>query len=403
MYPRGGDCNVAIATARMLESEGHQVRCYAMQYPENIKLPESDDYAPQVDFTSGIGGKLRAVKRMLGLGDIKASFRHVIKDFRPDVVHLHNIHSYLSPVIGEIAASMGVRVVWTMHDYKLICPSYSCRRPDGKNCEDCFSGKLRVLKHKCMKNSYGASAMAYLEASRWHRLRLERFCSAYICPSAFMADCLKKSGFSEDKLHIIPNFADESMFRHSHSSGNGEYFCYIGRLSEEKGVATLLKAAHTAGVSLVVTGDGPLRSRLEDIYGSDSRIKFTGRVDAEEITRILLGAKASVMPSEWYENNPLGVIESLCMGVPVIGADIAGISELIHTESTFGHVANGLLYPSGDAVALARLLNEFDSEKFDRAVIAAEARSSYNRKTHYSALMQVYAPKGAANIVTDNG
>lgn len=395
MYPRGGDCNVALATARMLRAEGHEVRLFAMQYPDNLDVPDASGYVSRVDFSAGLVSKLKAVRRMLGKGDIRASFRRVMEEFRPDVVHLHNIHSYLSPVIGEIAASAGVRTVWTLHDYKPVCPAYSCRRPDGSNCEECFGGNLHVVEHRCMKGSRAASLMAHLEARRWHRARLERFCPAFICPSAFMASCMERGGFGRERLHVLPNFVDSDKITSEVSPLPGDYFCYIGRLSAEKGVETLLKAARTAGVRLVVTGDGPLRRKLEETYGSDGNIRFTGRLDGPGVIRILNGARASVMPSECYENNPLGVIESLCAGVPVIGADIAGIPELIATDSAAGKRCGGVLFPSGDASALARILSEFDPSDYDRRTIAADARRRFAWKTHYRALMEIYLPGDA--------
>lgn len=389
MYPRGGDCNVALATADLLRRHGHEVRLYSMQYPDNLPLPDVSGYASEVSFSGGVGAKISAVKRSLGFdGAMKRGFRKLMREFRPDVVHLHNIHSYLSPVIGEIAAQEQARVVWTLHDYKLICPSYSCRLPDGKNCEECFSGKLRVVKHRCMKGSLAASLAAHLEAARWHRFRLESFCSAFICPSEFMASCMAKAGFAAEKLRVLPNFIGKEMEKTGRKPEG--YFCYIGRLSREKGVETLLKAAHTAGVELVVTGDGPLADTLRDRYAADPKIRFTGRLDASGVAEVLAGAKASVMPSECYENNPLGVIESLCAGVPVIGADIAGIPELIRVPSDTETCPDGLLYPSGDAAALARILAAFPSESFSAADIAADALARFSPERHYDDLMRIY-------------
>ena len=150
-YPRGGAELVAINTRRLLMEHGHDVRVFAMRHAENIPLPDDNGYAPPVDFFGGIAGKLRGASRMLGKGSVSRAARRVLEEFRPDVVHMHNVHSYLSPVVAEIAKSMGIRVVWTLHDYKLICPAYSCRRPDGSICEDCFaSGPGGVLSHRCM-------------------------------------------------------------------------------------------------------------------------------------------------------------------------------------------------------------------------------------------------------------
>lgn len=390
MYPRGGDCVVALNTASLLRAHGHEVRLYAMDYPDNLKLPDASGYASRVSFDGSLPEKLKAVRRLMGKGDVRESFRKVMREFRPDVVHLHNIHSYLSPIIGEIAASMGVRVVWTMHDYKLICPAYSCRRPDGSNCELCFGGNLHVAHLRCMKGSYPASLIASLEAKRWNRQRLERFCSAFICPSEFMAECMNKAGFRNDLLRVLNNFADPVKFEGRKPCIMPEpYFCYVGRLSEEKGVATLLRAARIAGVRLKVAGDGPLRESLQRAYEDVASIEFLGHLDASGVAEVLSRASASVIPSEWYENNPLGVIESLSLGTPVIGARIGGIPELIRDDSD--GLKRGETYPAGNAEALAELLLGFKSDVYDRRRIAAAARERFSPGKHYEALMKIYS------------
>lgn len=390
MYPRGGDCVVTLQTAELLRRNGHEVRLFAMDYPDNLPLEDASGYASRVSFEGSIGQKLKAVDRLMGKGDIRKSFAKVMDEFKPDVVHLHNIHSYLSPVIGEIAASKGARVVWTQHDFKLICPAYSCRRPDGSNCEECFSGKLQVTRHRCMKGSLAASFIASLESSKWNKSRVQKFTSAFICPSDFMASCLLKSGFDPQKLVTLSNFADPAKYSSRDVNSSPEpYFCYVGRLSEEKGVATLLKAARLAGCRLKIAGSGPMEEDLKNMYADVADIEFLGHIDADGVSALLTNASASVMPSECYENNPLGVIESLCAGTPVIGADIGGIPELIGSADG---VRRGIVFPSGDPQALAEILRSFDPADFDRDTIARTARESYSPQRHYEELMKIYSP-----------
>ena len=166
-YSRGGDCIYALNLERMLQQHGYEVAVFSMQYPENEDSRYGRYFAPQVDFAGGIGAKIAAVKRILGVGDVVARFKQLLSDFKPDVVHLNNIHSYLSPVVGEIAKKAGCRVVWTLHDYKLLCPSYACLR-NGESCELCFTDKSSVLRTRCMKGSLAASAVAYVEAWYWN-------------------------------------------------------------------------------------------------------------------------------------------------------------------------------------------------------------------------------------------
>lgn len=386
-YPRGGSEIVPIGTRRLLERHGHQVRVFAMEYPDNFDLPDCAGYASQVSFGGGIGNKLRALRRTLGHGDVVRAAKKVLDDFRPDVVHLHNVHSYLSPVIGELAHRRGIRVVWTLHDYKLICPASSFRRADGTICQECLTDKGAVVRHRCMKGSLAASIIGRLEARAWNPRRLAAFTDVFITPSAFMGDNLRKEGFPTSKITTICNFIDQEKLTALASMpvrerGEG-YYCYIGRLSAEKGVPTLLEAADNAGVRMKVAGDGPLRESLEERFAANEEIEFLGRLGAQEVVELLNGADAMAISSECFENNPLSVIESLCAGTPVIGAEIGGIPELIAST-------NGRLYPSGDVEALTALLRDFDTNIYDRSAIASRARSDFNEEAHYQRLLDAY-------------
>lgn len=385
-YPRGGDCIVAINTGQLLKQHGHQVSVFAMDYPENLPLPPDSAYAPRVDFAAGISGKLRGAMRIFGKGDIRRAAEDFLDSARPDVVHLHNVHSYLSPLIGELAHKRGIRVVWTLHDYKLLCPAYSCRRPDGSNCEDCIGGDMSgVVKYRCMKGSRAQSMLAKAEASFWNRSRLEEFTDCFIAPSEFMRAKMIQGGFDPQKVVTICNFIDPKKLEvfDSVNIRPSDYLCYVGRLSEEKGVRTLLKAAAKSGVKLKVAGGGPLLAELRKQYADHSNIEFLGHLDAAGVSELLSGATASAMPSECYENNPLGVIESLCAGTPVIGARIGGIPELIGPE-------DGIVYESGNVDELADAMRGISDMHFDRAGIAARASLVFAEQTHYAALMKAY-------------
>ena len=163
----------AISLEQMLREQGHKTAVFAMQYAENFLTPYSNYFAPEVSFSGGIGSKLRAASRIFGGAGVKAAFARLLKDFRPDVVHFNNIHSYLSPVIVKMAKDFGAKTVWTLHDYKLVCPSYSCLS-QGKVCEECIGGNVhRVVDKRCMKGSRVASQLAYWEARYWSREKLE--------------------------------------------------------------------------------------------------------------------------------------------------------------------------------------------------------------------------------------
>ncbi len=385
-YRRGGDCIYAMNLERLLLDQGHEVAVFAMQFPENEPSRWAEYWPAQVDFGGGLRGKIDAVRRTMGMGDVRDAFARLLADFRPDVVHLNNIHSYLSPVVASMARRAGVRVVWTLHDYKLLCPAYSCLR-DGSPCEICFDSKLNVLKTRCMKGSLAASGVALLEAWKWNRRRLQRDTDIFICPSSFMAQKMRQGGFDESGLRHLCNFVAPEMIETyattPATTAPADYYCYIGRLSSEKGVGTLLEAASRLPYRLKVTGDGPLAKELRDRYSGCRNIEFLGRVDASTVHDILSHARFSVMPSECYENNPLGVIESFCAGTPVVGARIGGIPELVTPQ-------RGLTFASGDVNDLVRAISKAWDAPFDRHAIQRTALEEFSPEAYYAHLRSIY-------------
>ena len=382
-YRRGGDCVCALNLEKLLRERGHEVAGFAMRYPENLTSEWESYWPEEVDFGGPLKSKLAALKRTMGLGDVADKFKRLLKDFRPDVVHLHNIHSYLSPVVAKLAKKYGARVVWTLHDYKLLCPSYSCLR-NGEVCELCFNDKKKVLSTRCMKGSLAASALAYMEALRWNAKRLQSYTDLFICPSEFMASKMKQGGFAPGKLAVLCNFiAPEMLEKRSVVSedARGDYYCYIGRLSEEKGVRALLEAASRLPMTLKVAGSGPLDAELRGTYAGKTNIEFLGQLSSDGVRDLLAHAKFSVMPSECYENNPLGVIESLCMGTPVVGAEIGGIPELIDNPGS------GAEFKSGSVDDLVSKISEMWSGKFDYATIADNSCAVFGADRYYISLL----------------
>jgi glycosyltransferase involved in cell wall biosynthesis len=384
-YPRGGDCIVVLNTEALLRANGVDTQVFAMQYPDNLPAHYQDQFASEVTFGGGMGNRLAAVKRTMGMGDVRERFEAVLDDFKPDVVHLHNIHSYLSPVVGELAHRRGIRVVWTLHDYKLLCPRYDCLL-DGKPCEQCFGGaKRNVLSHRCMKGSLAASGVAWLEALKWNRSKLERNTDVFLCPSQFMADKMKQGGFDPKKIAVLNNFLDPVKLQQYQESDSAQprqdYYCYVGRLSQEKGVADLLEAASRLPYRLKVAGSGPLETALREKYAACPNIEFLGQLNASQVAELLAGARFSVVPSQWYENNPLSVVESLCAGTPVAGSQMGGIPELIDS-------GNGIVFEPFDQDALATALDMAMTREWDHKEIARRARERFSPTAHLRALME---------------
>lgn len=385
-YARGGDCVCTLNLERLLKSKGWDVAVYAMKYPENFASEWQDYFAEEVSFGGGITNKLAAAKRLLGFGDIQESFKKILRDFRPDVVHLQNIHSYLSPIIAKLSKDYGAKVVWTLHDYKLLCPSYSCLN-NGNPCELCYTDKSNVIKYRCMKGSLASSIFAYIEAKKWNVKWIERYVDAFICPSSFMAKKMKQGGFSESKLNVICNFVDPEKLDalNKKATNNREnYYLYAGRLSQEKGISTLLKVASTLPYKLKVAGNGPLFDEVSTKYRDFEQIEFLGHQNAEQISNLLSKAIFTVCPSECYENNPLSVIESLCAGTPVVGANIGGIPELISNERT------GYIFQPGNTAELSDYITQSFSKTWKNDIIKQEHIERFSPKVYFDKINLIY-------------
>lgn len=239
-----------------------------------------------------------------------------------------------------------------------------------------------------MKGSLAASALAHLEAKTWNHHRLSEFTSRFIAPSQFMYRKMVEGGFDKNKITVLCNMISPERSKlisvQDIRNLREDYFCYVGRLSKEKGVETLLSAAAQSGVQIRIAGDGPLKEQLEAKYDSYDNISFLGQLKSTEVIELLSHAKASIIPSEWYENNPIGAIESLCCGTPVIGSDIGGIPELIDQT-------NGIIYTSGASNKLADIMLTFDKTQYNCTEIAKRANAIFNVETHYKNLMDIYA------------
>ncbi|WP_455664329.1 glycosyltransferase [Phocaeicola sp.] len=381
-YRRGGDCVHLLDLEQLLKAHGHEVAVFAMDYPENLETRWSKYFPSEVKFKLGTG-MIEALMRPFGTQEVRRKFNALLDDFHPDVVHLNNIHSQLSPVIAEMAHERGIKVVWTIHDYKLLCPRYDCLRNGEAVCEACFTDKHKVLEYKCMKNSKVASFLSYCEAMKWKRKRLEDCTDTFVCPSLFIRNKMKQGGFASDKLHTLCNFIDVSKCVVDDYTHRDDYYCFIGRLSHEKGVRTLIEAANALPQhKLVVIGGGPLEDELKSMAGK--HIELVGFKQWSEIKQLGGKARFSVIPSEWYENNPLSVIEAQCLGTPVLGARIGGIPELI-SEAT------GMTFESRNVENLNDKIQQMFGANFGYERIAEESQKKYNAESYYLHILNLYS------------
>ena len=374
-YRRGGDCVVTMNLEQLLKSHGQEVAIFAMDYPENIDSQWKSYWPSNMS-------KINVLTRPFGDEEVRSKFVKLIDDFNPDVIHLHNIHTQLSPVIAKIAYERRLKVFWTLHDTKLVCPCYTCSR-NGNWCEECFSDKLAVIKHRCMHDSLLGSVIGYFESKKWNSSILQKYTTKFLPPSKFLADACIRAGFDSSKFEVLCNFIDIKKVENP-SFCKHEYYCFLGRISEEKGIRTLCKVASMLPYKLKVIGGGPLLNELKEKFPD---VEFLGQMDWKSFRPILEGAKFMVLPSECSENNPLTVIESQSLGTPVLGSRIGGIPELIEED------VNGMTFEMRNEEDLKNKIKKMWNASFDYRCIAMTAQERYGSETYYDKIMEIYSGK----------
>ncbi len=383
-YLKGGSERVFFEEAELLKANNHTVSFFATQHENNLASPFAKYFVSKLEY------KLKNVPRFIYCFESQRCISRLIHDVHPEIAHLHNIYQDISPSILPILKKNHIPVVLTLHDYKLICPNYSLTRNE-LVCEECRNGHFyKCLTNRC-KGNYLHSAIPTIEAYAHNFMSIWKGnVSKFISPSNFLKNKFVDFGWLPEAVDVVPNFVELS--RYSPDVTPGSYFLYLGRLTKEKGVTTLVNAFKetTTEYQLFITGSGPLEVEIAESVKEDKRIQLTGYLQGEQLAQMIRGARALIIPSEGYENAPMSVIEAMASGKPVIGAAIAGIPEMIDEGE------NGLLFTSGDAIDLCKKLElflGFDDMKIVEMGKAARKKveREYSAEMHYKRLMQIYS------------
>ncbi|MEV6985043.1 glycosyltransferase family 4 protein [Sphaerisporangium sp. NPDC051017] len=401
LYRRGGAESYMLGLAELQVKNGGEVAFYAMAHPENIASKYEEHFPRNLELNPAPRGpiaKAKGVGRMLWSTSARRGIARVIADFKPDVAHLHNIYHQLSPSVVSALREAGVPVVMTLHDCKLVCPSYSFL-DHGKVCTACVGGSLReAVRRRCKDDSRSASAV--LAAETWLHRRFGAYdgVNVFISPSKFLAGQLTTAEVYPDRLRVLDNFVDLSDPPQKTEPG-GPLVC-VGRLHEGKGVDTAIRAMSLLGADarLVIAGEGPDRERLEKMAADlvPGRVTFLGRRSREEVLELVRSATALLVPSRWHENQPMTILEAFSCGVPVIGTAVGGIGELI-TDGATGRLVPPEVPMELASAALALLRDPQKSLSMGRSArMTANARFSPER--HMSALGEIYAEARRAGL-----
>jgi len=388
-FQNGGSEVVMFQERSYLQRNGVDVVDFSMADARNWDSPYSSLFVKPQSYEESNQSALRrtmtAVK-LIHSGEAVRKIGELIDQERPDILHCHNIYHQLTPSIIGAAKSRGVRVVLTLHDYKTVCPVYT-RLRDGKVCSECLEGEFtNVLKHRCAEGSLAKSALLYAEAAIQRYMGNYESVDMLLAPSRFMAESVTKARFRHDQVQVLYNGIDTRSIYPSRVDGN--YILYAGRLSREKGVQTILEAhskmAH--GIELVVAGTGPLEEELRKRY---RRARFLGFLSGDALHKTITEASVVVVPSEWYENCPMSVLEAMAAAKTVIASDIGGIPELVLDRET------GLLFAPGNHEQLRQCLEEIMGNPALRIQLGtagrARAHEHFSADEHNKKLMQIYA------------
>ncbi|WP_320198754.1 glycosyltransferase family 4 protein [Agrobacterium sp. rho-13.3] len=353
-YRRGGAEAIFLDQMDMFERAGWQAVPFSMQHPNNLKSDWSSYFIPELEFgrQSSLMTKIGHSLEVIYSRKARAQLSGLIDQVRPDIAHAHNVYHHISPSIFPLLKEKGIPTVLTAHDLKLACPAYKMLSPQGI-CEKCKGGKIyNVLVNRCMKDSVALSGLVMVETAVHRTLGLYRnYIDKIVVPSRFYQAKLMEWGWRSDQLIHIPNFVDQSITERPVTADEGDYFLFAGRLAPEKGIATLIKAAGLSRQRLRIAGTGPSEAALRALaqhVGAD--VEFMGYLTGPALHETIAGAKALVLPSEWYENAPVSLLEAYALGRPVIGTNIGGIPELIREGET------GLIAKPSDPQDLARVL-----------------------------------------------
>jgi glycosyltransferase involved in cell wall biosynthesis len=387
-YGRGGQERVMFDEIRWLEEAGHEVAHFSTSHPQNDPSAWSDYFAPSLEL--GATGSLTmsqsalAAARMFHNGAAVRQFSRLMRDFGPDLIHAHGIHRQISPSVLTVARRAGIPVVHSLHDYHLVCPADTLLRKRTQLCIPRRCGTLwfgACVSARCVRGRALPSILSAAETS-WARVRrsYERGVTRFISPSHFLWRQMESAGWKLP-VDVIPNAVPTEVER----AETGHGFVISGRLSFEKGVAVALDAAQSARVSVTVAGDGPLRDQLKEAYPA---VAFTGHLSGESVRDLVRRARAVVVPSVWFENAPMSILEAMASGVPVIASRIGGIPEQVT------HMVDGILVTPGDASELSQAMRllEDDSELAQR--LGSQAQKTVARRfspeAHLEALLKTY-------------
>ena len=392
-YRRGGADIVYLNTGKLLENHGHDVLYFSQKNVKNETTNSNDYFIKETNyFDKSLINKIYSIPRFFYSDESKRQLSKLINELKPDIAHIHLYKGTLTPSILEVLKINNVPIIISLHDYGLLCPHNLML--DGKMniCTRCVNGSaLNCITNKCNRNNLLLSTVSSLEYI-FHKafFPFDKYFDKIITVSKFGQQMHQKSKSLFDKiLHLYNFYPDLNQTEINTKKGN--YILYFGRLSAEKGVETLFNAwlMKERKAQLKIVGTGELYEELNKKSIGISSIEMLGFKSGDELNKLIKEASFIIVPSEWYENNPLTIIEAYANGKPVIGSNVGGIPEIINDGDT------GFLFEMGSVDDLSDKITKaetIDEEEYYRLSTNARkfAVEHFSEESHYNSLLSIY-------------
>lgn len=402
--PVGGDWTYIENMNKLYESKGFEVIPFSTLHQDNINSEFEKYFIKAFDYKAlnkkkSIKSSFQALKNSIISFEALKKLDVVLSENEILFAHLHIIHHWITPAIVWKLKKKGIPIIWSLHEYKILCPEGSFVSK-GSICEKCNKNRFyNCAINKCKKNSFLASSLAALDAYFYNLLGVYKNIDAYLCPSEFLLNKFKQFGFNENKFYLTNlcydiSSLDDYIKKYQQRAvvdkfQNQRYILYVGRIEKLKGIKTLIDAVAGTNIQLKVAGTGAYLEEIQNIISFDNitNVEFLGFIQKSMIYELTLCSVCVVCPSEWYENYPYSIIESLLLSKPVVGSNIGGIPELVKN----GY--NGFIHEPGDVIGLREAILKIwdDSKKEKELGINARsfAASKVNYITHWSIIERI--------------
>lgn len=389
LHPNGGSETYIFKLGECLKEYGNEVQYFGMEHENRCVGNNVGAYTSNMDFHGGskLSKITYPVKTIYSI-EARKKIRKVLDDFQPDVCHLNNFNYQLTPsIILEINKwrkenRKTCKIVFTAHDYNLVCPNHMLNNPlTHENCESCLGGHFKnCIKGKCIHSSTAKSIVGAAEAYFWNAKGVYKYIDKIICCSKFMKRIMDSNPLFAKKTVVVHNFVDDLKYEYKEKEN---YVLYFGRFSEEKGIRTLLEVCkELPEVKFVFAGSGALEDEIRKV----PNIECVGFKSGKELHNLISKAKFSVYPSEWYENCPFSVMESIMFATPVIASKIGGLPELVQDG------VNGILFEYKNKNDLKNKISELWNDDKKSAELSENCKKTkfLDVDKYYHILVNVY-------------